>query len=96
MCLNPPTFSRDDSPGLLVRISCTETEELRRQQEHRRLQISAGRHGDDVVGNLWKRKTTSAGVRLYKTTVDVLHGRQSVKMRQMQRALFRTQSGFHR
>ncbi|KAF3837178.1 hypothetical protein F7725_004642 [Dissostichus mawsoni] len=37
-------FCRDDSPSLMIRISCTETNELHRQKEHRCLQISTGRH----------------------------------------------------
>jgi len=51
--LNPPTFGRDDSPRVLIRVSCTETQELHRQQEPRRLEISTGRHGVDVVNYLY-------------------------------------------
>lgn len=47
--LNKPTFGRDDSPGVLVRISRTETDELERQKERRCMQIPAGCHGDDPI-----------------------------------------------
>lgn len=50
--LIPPTFGRDDSPSLLIRISCTEEEELDREQEHRCLQISTVCHNDAVFNNL--------------------------------------------
>ncbi|TNN72020.1 Negative elongation factor A [Liparis tanakae] len=44
--------ARDDSPSVLIRVSCTETEELDRQQEPRRLEISTGRHGVDVMASM--------------------------------------------
>lgn len=52
LCLNQPTFGRNDGARLLIRISSTEPEELQRQEQHSCLQISAESHGDgEKVGD---------------------------------------------
>lgn len=50
--LNPRTFSRNDSPSLWIRISCTETQDLDSHKEHSCLHISTGSHTDDAVSVL--------------------------------------------